>query len=191
MGGAAKPSGASLERYRDYLHLLARLQLNPRLRGKLDPSDVVQETLLKAHEKLEQFRTGTDADLAAWLRKILANTLVDAVRQYSAGARNVDLECSLEAAVEQSSDCLENWLKADQSSPSQQAIRQEQLLQLSDALAQLPEDQRTAVEMQHLQGWSVETISQHMNRSRSAVGGLLRRGMRRLRELLVSHGSSK
>jgi RNA polymerase sigma-70 factor (ECF subfamily) len=191
MGGSAKPSGITLERYRDYLHLLARLQLNPRLRAKLDPSDVVQETLLKAHAKLEQFRGETETDLAAWLRKILANILIDAVRQYGAGARDIDLERSLEAAVEQSSDCLEDWLKADQSSPSQQAVRQEQLLQLSDALAQLPEDQRTAVEMQHLQGWSVEAISQHMNRSRSAVGGLLRRGMRRLRELLDSYWSNR
>jgi RNA polymerase sigma-70 factor (ECF subfamily) len=173
-----------LERYRDYLRVLARVQLGSRLQGKLDPSDIVQQTLLKAHEKRDQFRGRSAPELAAWLRRILANTLTDAVRQYGAGGRDLALERSLEAAVEDSSLRLEVWLTVDQSTPSQQVIRQEQLLHLAEALAQLPEDQRAALELQHLQGWSVEDISRHLGRSKSAVGGLLRRGMRRLRELL-------
>src|SRR3954467_2662682 len=94
----------SVEDYRDYLHLLARLQLDPRLRGKLDPSDVVQQTLVKAHQNRGQFRGGTEAEQAGWLRRILANTLIDAARKYQ---RELNVQRSLEQAVDASSARIE------------------------------------------------------------------------------------
>jgi RNA polymerase sigma-70 factor (ECF subfamily) len=176
--------GRPLEDYRDYLRLLARLQLPVRLQGKLDPSDVVQDTLLKAHQAHDRFRWQGDAQTAAWLRQILANTLAQAVRQYATGGRDVDLERSLAAAVEESSAQLERCLATDSPSPAEQLLKQEQLLRLAGALAQLPEDQRTAVELRHLRGETLETVAQHLGRSKGAVAKLLFRGLDKLRGLL-------
>jgi RNA polymerase sigma-70 factor (ECF subfamily) len=186
MTSEADARGRDLERYREYLRLLARLQLDPRLQAKLDPSDVVQETLLKAHQALDQVRWENDAEVAGWLRKILANTLIDAARRFATGARAVSLERSLQEGVERSSACLEELLADQASSPGDQVIRQEQMLRLAEALARLPEDQRKAVELLHLQGHSVDAIAREMGRSATAVGGLLRRGMKKLREWLAS-----
>jgi RNA polymerase sigma-70 factor (ECF subfamily) len=181
MSVPAKGSEWPLARYRGYLHLLARLQLDPRLRPQLDPSDVVQQTLMKAYEKLEQFRGQSEGELAAWLRQILANTMTDALRR---GQAREGLGRTLETAVEQSSIRLEAWLASEGSSPSQQAVRHEQLLRLSEALNKLPKDQQVAIELKHLQGYSVETISAQTGHTKSAVGGLLRRGMKHLREMM-------
>jgi len=184
MTDAAGTPAERLEAFRDYLRLLARLQLDPRLRGKLDPSDLVQDSLLKAYQALDQFQWKSDAEMAAWLRRILANTLADAVRGFSAGARNVQLERSLEASLEESSARLEQLLVSREDTPGQQTVRNEQLLRLSRALAQLPEDQRAALEMKHLHGFSVTEIGQHLGRTRAAAAGLLRRGLEKLRETL-------
>jgi RNA polymerase sigma-70 factor (ECF subfamily) len=171
-----------LEEYRDYLRLLARLQLDPKLHSQLDPSDIAQETLLKAHARREQFRGQSDAEKAAWLRQILANTLTDALRRFR--RQQGDQHQSLEAAVEQSSARLEQWLEATGPTPADQVSRQEQTLRLAAALARLPDDQRNAVELRHLQGYSVPAISELTGRSIASVAGLLRRGLRALRKEL-------
>jgi RNA polymerase sigma-70 factor (ECF subfamily) len=162
----------------DYVRLMAQLEHDPRLRGKLDPADAVQQTLLKALQKQDQFRGRTDAELAAWLRTILAHHLVDTFRKQS--VKNGDPPES----IEQSHGQMALWLVADQSSPSQKAMRKEQWDRLVDALAQLPQDQRTALELRHLQGRSIPEICEQMSRSTAAVAGLLRRGLKTLRSLL-------
>jgi RNA polymerase sigma-70 factor (ECF subfamily) len=176
-------SDLSLDRYRSYLLLLARMQLDIRPRQKVDPSDVVQQTLLEAHAKRGQFE-GNDAGLAAWLRTALANNIRDSLRKLRRQKRDVSRERSLEAAVEQSSQRLGEWLAADCSSPSMKAIRNEDLLRLADALMQLAEDQREAVALHHLQGWKIGEVAEHLDRTEAAVAGLLHRGLRKLRELM-------
>lgn len=171
-------SPGSLEIYRAYLHVLARVRLGSWLQGRLDPSDIVQETLLKAHRSQGQFRGQTEAEFRGYLRRILANTIADAGRRWG------DLE-QVELALEQSSAKLDAWLAAEQSSPSEQVQRAESLVQLAEALERLPADERTALEMRFLRepACSLAAIAAHLNRpSAKAVAGLLARGLERLRQ---------
>jgi RNA polymerase sigma-70 factor (ECF subfamily) len=173
-----------LERYGDYLRLLTQLQLSPRLQAKLDASDVVQQVLLQAHEARSQFRGQSEAEWLGWLRAILANALAAAGRRFSTEARDLARERSLEGDLELSSSRLEGLLAANQSTPSERAVRAEELLRLARAMAQLPADQRRVVELHHLKGLPVAEVAQLMSRSRPAVVGLLFRGLKKLRELL-------
>jgi RNA polymerase sigma-70 factor (ECF subfamily) len=186
MAERIKTGEPALERYRAFLRLLARLHLDRRLRGKIDPSDLVQQTLLRAHQAIDQFRGTEGSEQAAWLRQILTATMADEVRRYTRGKRDVGVERWLLASLEESSASLEAWLAADQTSPSRQAIRHEELLALAEALATLGEDQRLAVELHHLKGYSLADVGRQMGRSKAAVAGLLRRGLKELRGQLKS-----
>jgi len=168
---------ATLERCREYLCTLARLQLRPELRGKLDPSDVVQQTLLAAHRKLDQFRGRSEAELRGWLRRILRNELLGAYRGFRAASRDLTRENRLDSGPP-------DWTALDQSSPSQQAMHQEDLRRLTDALKTLPDDQQRAIELHHLKGLTVAQVADCLGRSKAAVVGLLFRGLRKLRQLL-------
>jgi RNA polymerase sigma-70 factor (ECF subfamily) len=179
----SQAAGPRLERFRAYLHLLARLHLDARLRSKLAPSDVVQQTLLHAYQGLAGFRGG-DAELRAWLRRILARNLAHAVRDLGRAKRDVARERSLEEAVHASSARLEAWLAAEQSSPSQQAVRNEQVLHLAEALTELPEAQREAVVQHYWQGRSLVEIGAELGRTPGAVAGLLHRALKQLRSRL-------
>jgi RNA polymerase sigma-70 factor (ECF subfamily) len=176
--------GRLLESFRAYLRLLARLHLAPQLRGKLDPSDVVQQTLLQAYQALGQFRGHSEAEWAAWLRQILARNLAQAVRDFGRAKRDAGREQSLSAALDASSARLEAWLAAEQSSPSQRAEQGEQSLRLAEAMEQLPEAQREALVLQHWQGLSLAEIGTHLGRSPEAVAGLIKRGLKQLRHLM-------
>ncbi len=188
--GAASPP--QLAPFRGYLLLLARLHWNPRLAGKLDPSDVVQQTLVQAWKGLPDFRGQTEAEMRAWLRQILARQLANLARDFGRENRDIRREVSLDApagaGVNDSSARLEAWLGDDQSSPSQRADRNEHLERLADALAALPEPQQDAVTLHHLHGISVNEIAARMERSPAAIAGLLKRGLRALREQLSAAG---
>lgn len=184
MREAADINERAVEKYCDYLRLLARLQMSPRLQPKLDPSDVVQQAILEAHRCRAQFRGQSEAEWLAWLRAILAHILAAAGRRISTEARELARERSLAAELEQSSSQLERLLVADQTSPSERSARGEELCRLAQAMAQLPEDQRRVVELHHLKGLPVADVARLMNRSQPAIAGLLFRALNRLRGLL-------
>ena len=158
--------------------------MNDRLQTKLDPSDVVQQTLAEAFEHEAQFRGQSETEKAGWLRQILANNLADIHRRFGAAKRDVGREYSLDTALEKSSAKLGNWLASATSSPSQKAMRHEDAVQLAQALDQLPDAQREAVILRHLHGNSLNQIATTLERSSSATAGLLKRGLKQLRELL-------
>lgn len=169
-----------LESYRAYLRLLTRLHFDDRLRGKVDPSDVVQQTMLRAVQGWGQFRGTDPAQRIAWLRKILANTLANFARDLHRDKRDV----AREVALDLSSSRLEELAAGDQTSPSQRAVRGELVLQLAAALEALPADQREAVGRHYLLGQTLAQVGDALGRSPAAVAGLLQRGLRKLRDLL-------
>jgi len=174
----------ALPRYRAYLCLKARLQIDQVLNGKLDPSDIVQDTLLEAHARLSQFQGVTDAQLLAWLTKILAHNLIDAIRKFHGATRNVGRELPIELKLEESSAQLQRWLQDADLTPAEQVSREELLCRLASAIEQLPKDQGDAVRLHYLLGWEIARIGQHLGRTPASVAGLLRRGLNRLRILL-------
>jgi RNA polymerase sigma-70 factor (ECF subfamily) len=175
-----------LECYRPYLRVLAGLQVGPLLAGKLDASDVVQEALLKAHRRRNQFRGQTEAEQLAWLRRILANTLADLHRRYGRGKRDAGLEQSLDQALARSSLCL-GQLLADERPPTDESdAGQARQVRLAEALTLLPESQRVALTLRYLQDppCSLADIARRLDRTEKAAAGLVCRGLEKLRSLL-------
>jgi RNA polymerase sigma-70 factor, ECF subfamily len=162
---------------REYLLLLGRMQLSPQLWGKVDLSGVVQQTLWEAEKA-----SPPDAQRLPWLRKLLANNLRDEIRKLSAKRRDVRREASLEASLEESSTRLEAWLAQKGSSASQQLIRSEELGRLACALAELPADQRMAIELHHLHGQPLAEVAEQLGRTKEATAALLYRALKRLRK---------
>jgi RNA polymerase sigma-70 factor (ECF subfamily) len=180
--GDTSTLGRLLESYRNYLRLLARLEIGRRLQGKVDASDVVQETFLDAHRYFATFRGQAEAQLVHWLREILAGTLANVYRRYlGTQARDVRLECALAADLDQSSHALAQLLVDPHSSPSQQAVRGEQTLLIADALARLPEDYQTVIVLRHLEGLTFAEVARRLGRSVDSVEKLWLRGLTRLR----------
>ena len=175
------PEGQQFERFRHYLKLLARLQLGARLSARIDPSDVVQQTLMEAFQKRDQFRGTTSAEETAWLRKILARNVADALRTAESLKRDVSRERSLDEQLDQSSARLGAWLALEQPTPSEHAQLHEHAILLADALTRLPESQREALILQYWQGCSLAEIGAALGRTPSAVAGLLKRGLKQLR----------
>jgi RNA polymerase sigma-70 factor (ECF subfamily) len=175
-------SGNSLARYRDYLRSLARAWLGRRASSEVDASDIVQEALLKAHRARDQFRGGSERELAAWLKTILNHTLANALRSY--GRQRVEAAVSSNGAQDSSAECAGCQPEDGQLRPEDVASLNEQLVRLSRALARLPDDQRGVVELKHLHGLSIAEICDRTGRSKPSVVGLLYRGVKALRALM-------
>jgi len=169
-----------LEGFRDYLRVLCWKWIPIDLRDRIDPSDLIQQTLLRAHRDRDGFRGHSAAEKACWLRQILAHLMSDMFRELKRPRiiPYADLDCS--------SVNMEQLCAADQPTPSVGLKREERAVLIARLLSRLPPDQAEAVVLKHCEGWPVEAIGRHMNRSPQAIGGLLKRGLRALRELIVT-----
>jgi RNA polymerase sigma-70 factor, ECF subfamily len=165
---------------RDWLMALARAQVPVDLRGRIDPSDVVQETLFHALRDDKRTHERSAAQTMAWLRTILRCRLIDRLPGRDRENRNV----SLNALLDQTSAGMSELLMASQSSPGSRVIRDENAVIIAKLLTHLSEAQAEAIVLKHCQGWSVGQISRHLNKTPDAVGGLLRHGLKKLRELM-------
>lgn len=185
--GDAAAWGRLLEGYEQYLLLLARVQIGRRLQGKVDPADVVQETFLDAHRQSAHFQGKTEAELVAWLRRILAGQLALVFRRYlGTQARNVNLEQELDAELGQSSQAMDGGLFASLSTPSQHAARREQALLLTDALGRLPEAYREVIVLRHLEALPFADVARRMGRTEDSVQKLWLRALSNLRKNMGS-----
>lgn len=181
-----KSSGVDWARYRSYLRLLAATGLDQRLRAKLDPSDIVQQTLLQAHGAQAAFRGNSEGERVAWLKQILTRNLLHAVRDFHREKRDINRELSLQDTLHTSWVRVEHALAESEASPSDRLQRDEERVRMCDAVAELPEGQRVAVELHHFLGWPISQVAQEMGRSPTAVAGLLKRGLRTLRASVKS-----
>lgn len=181
---------ALLAELQPYLRVLAQGQLDSGLRRRVDATDVVQQTCLEAHRDLEAFRGTTRAELAAWFRRILENNVAQVIQRHVvAQRRSVRRERQVDPGSSRSgrgADAREGSV----TSPSQRAMRGEGAIELARALGRLPEDQRDAVRLRHVEGWTLAEIAAWFDRSEAAVAALLKRGLLGLREhLRPAHAS--
>ena len=185
--GDADCLGALLELYRNYLHLLARTQIDLHLQGRASPSDVVQEAFTQACANFGQFRGGSEQELLAWLRRILVNTLAGVVeKQVKARKRDVRREVSVQKMVrdlEDSSAAFDGALVSPHSSPSAQAERRELAALVANQLAQLPANYREVIVLRNLEGLPFEEVARRMGRTAGAVRILWLRALDRLRQM--------
>jgi RNA polymerase sigma-70 factor (ECF subfamily) len=182
--GDREALGRLLEAQRAALHRLAERQLDGRIAVRMGASDVVQQTCLEAHRSFRQF-AGQDArQLAAWLEGILDHKVAGAIRDHALlQKRNVRRDRSLDDSHGGMAS-LKQELDAGFSTPSQKAIRVEQEQLLMQALSVLPDEQREAVRLRHLEGWALADVARHLGRSPAATAGLIKRGMQALRRRL-------
>jgi RNA polymerase sigma-70 factor (ECF subfamily) len=158
------------------------------LQGRVDASDLVQETFLDACRDFGQFRGTSEAEWVAWLRKVLLYNLARVVqKQVLAQKRNARREVSLEhhlAALEQSSARIEAALVGRHSSPDGPAQRREHAALVADHLARLPADYREVILLRNLEGLPFAEVAGRLGRSVGAVRILWVRAVDQLRQLL-------
>ncbi len=179
--------GELLERYRGHLLMLAHRYLSERLRRRIDPSDIVQLTFLEVKRDLGTFRGETPVEFSGWLRGVLKNNVASAVTRHVTTQKR-SLRREVDANRPGGDDSAGNaWIQqipGSTTSPSGIAIRTEAAVALFEALHQLPETQAEAIRLRYMEGLPLSEIVERMGKSDTAVAGLLKRGLQKLRTII-------
>ena len=164
---------------RPYLKAVAQKKLNPRVRVRKDPSDLVQETLEQGFRDFERFAGATQNELRAYLRKILERNAIDTMRaELDAFRRSVKAEYSLDGPADGAK--IKGRLVAELTSPSQRAERNQQMERLLSAMEALPEAQRKALALWQ-QRYSYKEIAEELQKTESAAQSLVKHALKTLR----------
>ncbi len=185
-GGGSAPVGQLLDLYRNYLLVLATTQFDRRLRRRLSPSDLVQETMLAAHRDFKQFHGRTERQFLAWLRQILIHCLHRAIETHlKAKMRDMRCEISIEnlsVALDRSTANLAEVLVDKAPPPSAPLQARENAVAFANLLATLRPQYRDVLIMRNLQGLSFEEIAERMNRNPGAARMLWLRAVDKLKQ---------
>lgn len=186
VGGDATAREQLLADCRRYLHVVARAHLSEWMRGKIDCSDIVQQTLLEAHRGFETFQGTTHEEWLAWLRRIAVHNVADLVRRHALSQkRDARREVRLRTADGSNSSGGVGNLSGGGETPSRAAIRNEQAAIVTAVLADLEPDYQQVIVLRNLQHLSFNEVAEEMGRSRPAVQMLWGRAVMRMRELLA------
>jgi RNA polymerase sigma-70 factor, ECF subfamily len=181
-GGLSPQLAAALQQQRTQLRRLAGLRLGRRLSAKVDPSDIVQETLLRASRGIGQFRGGPQR-LRSWLGRILDRTVLDALRRFGrARCRDPRREEPLAEALDHDTSSIDPALLASGSTPSRQVNNQEQRIRMEQAMQCLPVDCRQVLLMHHREGLSIAAIALRTGQSPAVVRRLWIQALNRMRQ---------
>ncbi len=167
--------------------MLAHRNLSEQLRRRVDPGDIVQITFLEAKRDLQSFRGDSPGEFAAWLRGMLKNNVATAVtRHVMTQKRSIRREVNADGKPGNDSGNAP-WiaqLPGSTTSPSGVVIKEETAIALLEALHQLPETQAEAIRLRYMEGLPLAIIVERMGKSDTAVAGLLKRGLQKLRTII-------
>ena len=177
-----------LKRYDQRLRRMVNLRLDPRLAARLDPSDVVQDTLVEAHRRLPDYAANRPMPFYPWLRAIAWDKLIEMTRRHiQAERRSVRREVSQLELSDDSQMILVDRMMATSASPSEQALRQEVRQRVQQAIGQLPPRDHEMIVLKHLEELSVPEIAAVLAIDQEAVYSRYRRAVQRLHRLLNSN----
>jgi RNA polymerase sigma-70 factor (ECF subfamily) len=178
-----------LGRYRARLRRMVALRLDPRLQGRVDASDVIQEGYLDAMRRLEEYTRDPSVSFYVWLRFLVGQRVAECHRRYlGRPGRDVGREVSIYRGVMPgvSSGALAARLLGKLTSPSQAAMRAERKIRLQEALNRMDPLDREILVLRHYEQMTNGDAAAALGLDKSAASKRYTRALQRLKEILAA-----